>query len=208
MISPFSWFIRSLHSLFSPTRPRPPRVYRPSLDQGSHTVADIICDLADTCGEPFRAVVDKIEMIAGPGESPQHIQSTWAAHKSEKEAAESRDKAEQANHRLEARNRALKNAPKKMTFGDRAAWDYQCERAKGTPVASTLAYAQEWARIMEGSIADGNTIESCAEKTSFLASDVGGNEFHIAVRVLIDTWAHGEELRRWYEKRYAYRTGG
>jgi hypothetical protein len=183
-------------------------VYRPSIDQDSHTVADIICDLADTYGEPFRAVVDKIEMIAGPGESPQHVQSTWAAHKSEKEAAESRDKTKQANDRLEARNRALKSAPKEMTFRDRAAWDLECEKAAETPIASTLVYAHEWARMMEGSLAEGHLIESCAEETSHLVSDVGGNEFHLAVRVLIDTWAHSEELRRWHEKRYAFRTTG
>ncbi len=209
MNAPFSRFVRFLSSLVTPAKPKPPRVYRPPVDQSSDEVVGILVDLANTYGEPFRAVLDGIEMIAKPGEDPHQIQFTWTVCKSKEDAVRERAARERAKHTenyLSIREYILKNGPKRMTLRDETAWNLELERAKGTCLASTLAYADEWARIMERCLTNGYTIESCAEQTSHIVCNVGGNEYHIAIRILIRTWIHGEELRDWHEKRYPSRT--
>lgn len=64
--------------------------------------------------------------------------------------------------------------------------------------SGVIEFAQEWAELMETQMAVGKTIAECAGETAREADkDFGmsGFAFHAAVKVLLNFWVHGEELR-------------
>ncbi len=83
-------------------------------------------------------------------------------------------------------------------------------------------FAETWANLMEAFIANGETVEGCAEKAKELACGVMGKhglrgyQYMGAVQILRHVWEHGEALRRWhamqcqikYECEKANRDGG
>ncbi|MBU4347353.1 hypothetical protein KKF23_02240 [Patescibacteria group bacterium] len=87
-----------------------------------------------------------------------------------------------------------------MTLRDEEGW-------KKTVTANTdgygggfISFAERWARLMEGRMANGDTLQACAEETSSLADNEGitGFMYGCAVSILSQVWIHGEELRRWH----------
>lgn len=95
---------------------------------------------------------------------------------------------------------ALSVAPEKMTLRDEEGW-------KKTVAANTygygggiIRYAERWARLMEVRMANGATLEACADKTSSLVNNesITGFMYGCAVSILSQVWIHGEELRRWH----------
>ncbi|MFH1078561.1 MAG: hypothetical protein V1745_04780 [Patescibacteria group bacterium] len=97
---------------------------------------------------------------------------------------------------------APKGAPKKMSLRDEIGWKKMVEVNSDGYSACAIRYAERWACLMEGRIAEGDTIEKCAEKTSLLADSEGisGCMYGIAVSILSQVWVHGEQLRRWHNK--------
>lgn len=73
-----------------------------------------------------------------------------------------------------------------------------------------VRYAEEWARLMQTRIANGETIQQCAQELSHLADDDGitGYMYGCAVGVLAKVWKHGEALRRWHNKETQIGTEG
>jgi hypothetical protein len=65
---------------------------------------------------------------------------------------------------------------------------------------AVITYAERWADAMEAAIANGETLEQCAERTSREADKDGITYFMYgaAVGVLAESWQHGDELRRWH----------
>ena len=66
-------------------------------------------------------------------------------------------------------------------------------------------YAEAWAERMEGAIANGETIEQCAERISHEVrghSDLTGYMYGCAVSILATYWEHGEALRVWHNAKY------
>ena len=63
-----------------------------------------------------------------------------------------------------------------------------------------LKFAERWARLMEGRMANGDTLEACADEASSLADNEGitGFMYGCAVTILSQIWIHGEQLRRWH----------
>ena len=66
--------------------------------------------------------------------------------------------------------------------------------------ARIYSYAEDWANFMEREIAEGRTVEDCAESTSREADTDGitGFMYGAAVSLLSQAWIHGETLRRWH----------
>lgn len=73
-----------------------------------------------------------------------------------------------------------------------------------------VRYAEEWARLMQTRLANGETIPQCADELSRLADDDGitGYMYGCAVGVLAKVWKHGEALRRWHNKETQIGTEG
>jgi hypothetical protein len=63
---------------------------------------------------------------------------------------------------------------------------------------------------MEGMLASGQSVSSCAERASHLANEEGitGFMYGCAVSILAKVWAHGEELRRWHNRKTQLGTEG
>lgn len=101
---------------------------------------------------------------------------------------------------------ALRDAPKQMTFRDKAAralWKKNVQvngsNNFGRPI---ISFAENWARLMEGMISKGATVSSCAAKSMKLAmpENLSGSQQGFAEVCIIETWIHGEEFKRWYAR--------
>lgn len=73
-----------------------------------------------------------------------------------------------------------------------------------------VRYAEEWSRLMQTRLSNGETIPQCADELSRLADDDGitGYMYGCAVGVLAKVWKHGEALRRWHNKETQIGTEG
>lgn len=69
--------------------------------------------------------------------------------------------------------------------------------------AACVSYAERWARLMQVGMAEGATLEDCAEDASRLADLEGitGFMYGCAVMTLAKYWKHGDQLRRWHNLR-------
>jgi hypothetical protein len=120
----------------------------------------------------------------------------------EAEAAQKRKDAELAA--------ALETAPKSMTLHDESAWK-KCREKNTDPYGgAVIEYAERWARLMEGRLAAGDTIEKCANAMSHWADNDGitGFMYGCAVSILSKVWIHGEQLRRWHNLKTQLRDEG
>lgn len=102
--------------------------------------------------------------------------------------------------RVEAR---LEDAPQ-MEISNEAVWqDYQEKNQDGYG-GGIIAYAECWARLMQLEIAEGKTLEEVADATSHEADldGITGFMYGAAVHTLSQCWTHGDELRKWHNKKY------
>lgn len=97
--------------------------------------------------------------------------------------------------RVEAK---LKDAPG-IELADEAAWQMYQDRNTDFYGAGVISYSERWARLMQLEIAQGKSLPEIAEATSHEADIDGitGSMYGAAVSTLVNTWAHGEELRKW-----------
>lgn len=89
-------------------------------------------------------------------------------------------------------------------ISNNAVWqNYVSKNADGYGRA-IIEYAARWAALMEQRMAAGESLETCADPTSDEADVDGitGFMYGCAVQVLAECWRHGEQLRRWHNKRY------
>lgn len=105
----------------------------------------------------------------------------------------------QERQRLALRG-ALGNAGT-ISLRDAAAWASFVAANQEPYGARVVRYADEWARLMQSRISNGETIAECAEELSRLADDDGitGFMYVAAVSILARCWAHGDELKAWHE---------
>ena len=63
-----------------------------------------------------------------------------------------------------------------------------------------IDYTEAWAKLMEEKLAQGETIEACADNTSHEADTDGitGYMYGCAVSALAHFWEYGETLRQWH----------
>lgn len=83
-------------------------------------------------------------------------------------------------------------------------WLELVEKNRASYGAAVMEYAASWAALMEQRMAAGESLETCADPTSDEADVDGitGFMYGCAVQVLAECWRHGEQLRRWHNKRY------
>lgn len=67
-----------------------------------------------------------------------------------------------------------------------------------------IDYAIRWADLMEAGIERGAKLEDIADRASHDADTEGitGFMYGAAVAELSQAWVHGDELRRWHNKKY------
>lgn len=89
-----------------------------------------------------------------------------------------------------------------MTFaeGKQEEWERGVAANQDDYGGAVFRYASEWATRMEAALADGETLEECAERTQKGFDDEGITRFQFGcvVSVLSQCWVHGEALRRWH----------
>lgn len=71
-------------------------------------------------------------------------------------------------------------------------------------------YMKRWAELMEKEIENGSKLVDIADRTSHIADTEGitGFMYGCVVRALSEFWEHGEELRKWHNKKYNYEGDG
>lgn len=169
--------------------------------------ARIICQMANEAKNEEDAVIQTkfngILLAAIPGALPEDLITYYQEEVSKedkkyKESNEYKILQEKLKSNHEAYDDAMANAPE-MTFSDKEGWDQAVETNNDPYGQRTIKYASDWARMMEKTIAEGGTISSCAETTSYIADFDGITGFmhSCAVGMLKKYWAYGKELEQY-----------
>lgn len=117
---------------------------------------------------------------------------------------EYKDRCREAEEAQKVKDALLKGAllvaPGKMTLRDEDGWQKTVAANTDGYGGAVIRYAELWARLMEGRISNGDTVESCAEEASHIADDEGitGFMYGCTVSILSQVWVHGEDLRQWH----------
>lgn len=106
---------------------------------------------------------------------------------------------DERNKKLAFEN-ALMASPEMITLRDSQAWNAAVEKNVDPYGSAVIRFAEHWARIMEGRVAAGDTIDKCAKETAHVVDIEGitGFMYGAAVSTLSQVWIYGEELRRWH----------
>lgn len=138
-----------------------------------------------------------------------HDAAVEAEHELERQARQREaDKARQRHSWI--LDGALLMAPKSLTLRDEEGWKKSVEANKDGYGAAVIRYAEKWARLMEGRMEHGDTLENCADEASSIADDEGitGFMYGCAVSILSQCWIHGEQLRLWHNLKTQIGTEG
>lgn len=97
-----------------------------------------------------------------------------------------------------------------MKIRDKEYWEEE-KRLNTDPYgACVIRYVERWANLMEVQIAKGKEIKDIADETRFEANtgDITLALYGYAVKILVQCWKYGEELRRWYNLKYQMKDEG
>ena len=164
-----------------------------------------------------RALSGYIDKAIGPHPKPE-LSDEEKASDAKIEAA-NEERLQQWRREADERQRvkeltlrgALSQAPASLTLKDQEGWDTTVSVNKdGGYGEAVIVFADQWARLMEARIANGDTIEACADEACSLADDQGitGFQYGCAVSILSKVWVHGEGLRRWHNIKTQFGTEG
>lgn len=190
------------------------RTYEASPGEDINTTAQRMVAMATHFGEVVTSTFNEIPLDAAPNGDPQaiadgymaelkrrsdeyHASTEYAQRQQEAQAAQQRKERDQAI--------ALAAAPATLTLRNAEGWQKAVEVNKGDPYSNAvIVFAEKWARIMEGKMAAGESLAQCADAACSLADDDGitGFMYGAAVSTLAQTWVHGDELRRWHNRKY------
>lgn len=113
--------------------------------------------------------------------------------------------------KTEALDARLARAPE-IEPADETAWrEFVTVNSDGGYSECVVRYAEKWARLMQGELAEGKPLEGIAASTSSEVADVEGItgfQYGCAVAILAKTWKLGEELRRWHNLKTQLRDEG
>ena len=86
---------------------------------------------------------------------------------------------------------------------DEAKWNESVETNNDPYGSGVTRYAARWANYMDARIANGEQLSDIADDASREADKEGitGFMYGCAVSILSQVWKHGEELRRWHNKK-------
>jgi len=139
-----------------------------------------------------------------PEYSPEiQEQLNKAKIQSEKRQAEARKKYEaEEKKKLNAFNKKVQGI--EIELFNPLSWKMWSETNQDGYGKGIMTFAQNWAKLMQVEMASGKSLKDIASKTSHEADVEGitGYMYGAAVKVLADSWKHGEELRRWHNKEY------
>lgn len=109
----------------------------------------------------------------------------------------------QADAKRNATEAKLANAPE-MEIADEAAWQSWKDNNQDGYGGGAIAYAERWARLMQVEINAGKKLEDVADSTSHEADTDGitGFMYGAAVHTLATNWKHGDQLRKWHNKKH------
>lgn len=181
--------------------------------------AEALCARATATGERWGMDFNGVELIADPNSTPRAVVAVWSAEMDRKRA-EYVASPEYAQRQKEAAARdaakkvafdaAIAIAPPSMSFADEAGWRAGLAKNTDPYGGAVYVYAEQWARIMEGRIARGETVEQCADDSSHVADTDGitGFMYGAAVGILAHCWKYGEALRRWHNLKTQIRDEG
>ena len=165
--------------------------------------------LAKKTKEPVTAEFNGIKLTAKSSTDPDSIVKFYQTELDRRyeeyvESPEYKSRQREAEEAQQRQDLALKGAlafaPSEMTFRDKDAWEKTVAANKDGYGGGVISFAERWARLMEGRMANGDTLEACAEEASSLADNEGitGFMYGCAVSILSKVWIHGEQLRRWH----------
>jgi hypothetical protein len=94
---------------------------------------------------------------------------------------------------------AMTDAPP-IAVKNAAEWNDWKEKNTDPYSAAALRFAENWARIMQKRIDQGESVALAASATQYIADDEGitGFMYGCAVHSLVGCWVYGEELRIWH----------
>ena len=157
-----------------------------------------------------RAMYNYIDKNVGPYPNPvltdeEKENDARVEAENERKRQEWRDEANAkqaaAVNRLEE---MLKDAPA-IILADEAAWQESVSVNSGDPYSNGVTvFAERWARVMQVKLANGEKLEDVADASAQEADIDGitGFMYGCAVNLLAHTWEHGDQLRKWHNKKY------
>ena len=193
--------------------------YEPMCGETINRAAERMVALANETDDIVVAEFNGIKIYAHPMCSPEPIVAYYQdeSRRRHEEYVNSPEYKKQQQEVREARERqeaALKGAlaasPEKMTLSDPEGWEKAVTANTDDYGSGVIRYAERWARLMEGKMTRGGTLEDCAEETSHLADNEGitGFMYGCAVNILSKVWVHGDQLRRWHNLKHQLRDEG
>ena len=192
------------------------KTYEARPGEDINTAAVNMVAMADRFQEPVTATFNEIPLDAAPGGDPKEIAAGYMAemqrrsdeyHASPEYAKRQQEAKEAHDDKVRRQAAALADAPATLTLRDPEGWAKAVEVNKADPYSNAvIVYAEKWARIMEARMKQvpGLTVAEGAEGASHLADDDGitGFMYGAACSTLAHVWIHGEELRRWHNRKY------
>lgn len=155
------------------------------------------------------AKFNDIALTAKPGDNPESIVKYYQTesnrrHEEYVKSPEYKKRQREAEETQRRQDLMLKSAlagtPKKMALRDEEGWKKAVAANTDGYGGGVMSFAERWARLMEGRMANGDTLEAYAEEASSLADNEGitGFMYGCAVSILSQVWIHGDQLRRWH----------
>ena len=97
-----------------------------------------------------------------------------------------------------------------MEISDNELWVTYLTKNVDSYGNAICVYAENWAKLMQKKMAEGQKIADIAGACSHLADTEGitGFMYGAAVSMLSRCWKHGEELRKWHNKEYNHEGEG
>lgn len=185
------------------------KTYEPMAGENISETAKRMVALAKKTKGPVTAKFNDIALTAKPGDNPDAIVQYYQtkSNRRHEEYVKSPEYKKRQREAQEAQRRqdlmlkgALAAAPEKMTLRDEEGWKKAVAANTDGYGGGIISFAERWARLMEGRMTNGDTLEACAEEASSLANNEGitGFMYGRAVSILSQVWIHGEQLRRWH----------
>jgi len=185
------------------------KTYEPMAGENVSETAKRMVALAKKTKGPVTAKFNDIALTAKPGDNPEAIVQYYQteSNRRHEEYVKSPEYKKRQREAKEAQQRqdlmlkgALAVAPEKMTLRDEEGWKKSVAANTDGYGCGVISFAERWARLMEGRMANGDTLEACADEDSSLADNEGitGFMYGAAVSILSQVWIHGEQLRRWH----------
>jgi hypothetical protein len=193
--------------------------YEPMCGEIIGRAAERMVALAKESDDIVVAKFNDIPICAKPGDSPESIVAYYQNESQCRRlkyinSPEYKKQQQEAREAQERHDAALKDAlaasSEKMTLSDKAGWEKAVAANTDDYGSGVIRYAERWARLMEGKISRGGTLEACADETSHLADNEGitGIMYGCAVSILSKVWIHGDQLRRWHNLKHQIKDEG